>query len=56
MFDSIVNFEMIYIIIMLNRYLSETQSLKHNKGLFDSIHKDTSIDIWPLLLKEHNNG
>ena len=34
----------------------EMESLKPSKGLFDSIHKNKSIDIWPLLLKEHNNG
>ena len=34
----------------------EMESLKPSKGLFDSIHKKTSIEIWPLLLKEHNNG
>ena len=32
------------------------ESLKPSKGLLDSIHKNPSIDIWPLLLKEHNNG
>ena len=34
----------------------EMESLKPSKGLFYSIHKNTSIDIWPLMLKEHNNG
>ena len=32
------------------------ESLKPSKGLFDSMHIITSFDIWPVLLKEHNNG
>ena len=32
------------------------ESLKSGKGLFDAIPQNTSIDIWPLLLKEHNKG
>ena len=32
------------------------ESLKPSKGLFDAIHIITLLDIWPFLLKEHNNG
>ena len=34
----------------------QMESLKPNKGLYDSIHMNTSFDIWLLLLKEHDSS